>query len=175
MRLRPYKNCDAQHILSWSKDADAFMKWSGGRFGDFPITPEIFNEKYNGNNGDCIENDNFYPMTAFDDSGIIGHLIMRYLHGDNRILRFGWVIVDDTKRGNGCGKSMLLLALKYAFEILKVDKVTLGVFDNNQPAYHCYKAAGFRDITMDDEVFAEINGEKWKIIEMEITKEEYML
>lgn len=36
----------------------------------------------------------------------------------------------DAKRGMGYGKEMLKLSLKYAFEILKVKKVTLGVFWN---------------------------------------------
>lgn len=39
---------------------------------------------------------------------------------------------------------MLKAALRYAFDILKAEKVTLGVFENNEPAYYCYKAAGFR-------------------------------
>ena len=41
--------------------------------------------------------------------------------------RFGWVIVDDTLRGKGYGKEMLLLGLKYAFDIFKVERVTIGV------------------------------------------------
>ena len=45
-------------------------------------------------------------MTAFDESGAIGHFIMQYLHEDNQILRFGWIIVDDSKRGMGYGKEM---------------------------------------------------------------------
>ena len=68
---------------------------------------------------------------------------MRYTGGDSRQLRFGWVIVDDTLRGKGYGKQMLTLGLEYAFDILKVDRVTIGVFENNEPAYLCYKKAGF--------------------------------
>lgn len=55
---------------------------------------------------------------------------MRFIDEDKSILRFGFVIVDDIKRGQGYGKEMLQLALKYAFEVLKVNKVTLGVFEN---------------------------------------------
>ncbi len=61
---------------------------------------------------------------------------------------------------------MINLALKYAFEILKAQKVTLGVFENNAPAHYRYKSAGFKDIG--EEIYT-INGEKWKCIEMEIT------
>ncbi len=33
------------------------------------------------------------------NSRTVGHFIMRYINGDNRQLRFGWVIVDGTLRG----------------------------------------------------------------------------
>ena len=56
------------------------------------------NYKYMDCNGDCAEPDNFYPMTAFDDSGIVGHLIMRFTDVEKSTLRFGFVIVDDAKR-----------------------------------------------------------------------------
>ena len=69
LSLRQYKPCDADSIISWIKDEDALRKWSSDRFGDFPITSDDINNKYLGNNGDCIEPDNFYPFTAFDESG----------------------------------------------------------------------------------------------------------
>lgn len=173
LRLRPYKKPDSIAIADWCSDKHAFDTWGGARFGEFPISAEIIDKKYTADNGDCVEPDNFYPMTAFDETGAVGSFIMRYIGGDNRILRFGWVIVDANKRGNGYGKEMLSLALKYAFEILKVSKVTIGVFENNTSAYRCYKSVGFKEASMDEPVFDEIDGEKWKIVELEIDKEDY--
>lgn len=98
LRLRPYKSCDSKHIADWIKNEETFVKWGGERFGSYPINAKIIDDKYRLNNGDCVEEDNFYPMTAFDDSGVVGHFIMRYINGSNKILRFGWVIVDDTQR-----------------------------------------------------------------------------
>ena len=63
-------------------------------------------------------------------------------------MRFGFVIVDSSKRGKGYGKGMLELAIRYAFDILKAERITLGVFENNAPAYRCYKAVGFRDLEL---------------------------
>lgn len=62
---------------------------------------------------------------------------MRYVDEDFKTLRFGFVIVDDKLRGKGFGKEMLQLAIKYAFELLKVERITLGVFANNQNALYC--------------------------------------
>ena len=111
LRLRQYKPCDADRIVSWIKDEEALRKWSADRFGDFPITSEDINNKYFNNNGDCIEDDNFYPVTAFDENGVVGHLILRYTDKEKKVIRFGFVIVDDSKRGMGYGRQMLTLAI----------------------------------------------------------------
>lgn len=168
LRLRQYKACDAETIASWIKDEEALRKWSSDRFGDFPVTGEDINDKYLAHNGDCGEPDNFYPLVAFDDDGVVGHLILRYTDAEKKIIRFGFVIVDDTKRGQGYGKQMLVLAIKYAFEIFGAEKITLGVFEHNKPAYYCYKAAGFTE--NGEELFCELFGEKWKIVEMDICR-----
>lgn len=167
LRLRQYKPCDANTIVGWIKSEEMLRKWSADRFGEYPISAQDINLKYLNNNGDCAEADNFYPMIAFDESGVVGHFIMRYTDAEKSTVRFGFVIVDDTKRGQGCGKQMLRLALKYAFEIFRASKVTLGVFENNEPAYRCYKAAGF--IENGETYSCELFGEQWKIINMEVS------
>lgn len=173
LRLRTYKNCDAKTILTWCKDEISFRKWTSDRYESFPITDVDMNQKYVDCNGDCAEEDNFFPMTAFDESGVVGHFIMRFTDEKKHVLRLGFVIVDDSKRGKGYGKEMINLALKYAFEIMKVEKVTIGVFENNAPAYHCYKTAGFKEVPLKEDVFCNVCGEMWKILELQIKAEDY--
>lgn len=168
LRLRPYKPCDAKTIAGWIKDEVSFRKWCSDRFEHFPITAEDINRKYINYNGDCVEEDNFYPMTAFDETGIVGHLILRFIDAEKKTIRFGFVIVDDNRRGKGYGKEMLKLAQQFAFSILKAERITLGVFDNNPSAYYCYKAAGFQDVQMDKEIICTILGERWNILELEL-------
>lgn len=167
LRLRPYKPCDADKIVTWCRDEFSFRQWSADRWDQYPLTPEAMNEKYLGCNGDCIEEDNFYPMTFTDGDEVTGHLILRYTDKEKQTIRFGFVIVDAEKRGKGYGKQMLLLAKKYALEILNATKVTLGIFDNNPSAYYCYKAAGFEEIKLEEDIYYDILGEKWKCMEME--------
>ncbi len=164
LRLRQYKPCDAKNIISWIKDEEALRKWSSDRFGDFPIHEDDINDKYN-SNGDCPEEDNFYPVTAFDETGMVGHMIMRFTDVKKEVLRFGFVIVDDSKRGKGYGKEMLRLSLKYAFEIFGAKKVTIGVFDNNLPALNCYKTVGFKEV---GEEYVTILGAEWRCVELEM-------
>lgn len=168
LRLRPYKSCDAKYIVSWIKDEISFRKWCADRYEHYPITGEDMNQYYES----FKEDDILYQMTAFDETGIVGHLTMRFTDENKQILRFGFVIVDDHKRRKGYGKEMLSLALKYAFEILKVQKVTLGVFENNLPAIYCYQSVGFCQVpTMETESYP-ILGEYWDCIEMEIASVE---
>ncbi len=168
MRLRPYKHCDAKKIAGWIEDEDVFFKWGGERFGRFPVSAEQIDDRFTNDNGDCAEEDNFYPWVAFtDEDGVVGSFIMRYLNGDNRMLRFGWVIVDSSLRGKGYGTQMIRKGLEYAFNILGVDFVSMGVFENNDIAHNCYKKAGFRDMRT-------VPHERSNIIEMLISKEEFL-
>lgn len=164
LRLRPYKPCDAQTIVSWIKDETTFYRWSAGKYENYPITAEDMNDFYDAN----AFSDSFFEMTAFDETGAAGHLIMRFTDEEKKSLRFGFIIVDDTRRGTGYGSRMLELAIKYAFEILMVDRITLGVFENNAPAYRCYRSVGFQE-TGRTECY-QIRGEEWKCRELELER-----
>jgi RimJ/RimL family protein N-acetyltransferase len=165
LRLRPYKNCDADIIASWIKNEYAFRQWSADRYERYPVTGADINAHYAG----FADADWFYPMTAFDETGVVGHLIMRFTDEEKKILRFGFVIVDVNKRGKGYGREMLSLALQYAVLFLRAGKVTLGVFENNPAAYYCYKAAGFQDVPTEQAEYYHVLGEDWKCLEMERT------
>ena len=173
MYLRPYKKGDAATILSWCESETVFRKWTSDRYDHYPITAEEMNRKYFDFNGDCAEADNFYPMTACDESGIVGHFILRYVNGNHSSLRIGFVIVDNSKRGLGLGKKMIQLAIDYAFRIAGAGRLTIGVFENNEAAYHCYKAAGFHDVPQESGMICELFGEKWRILELALDRNDY--
>ena len=159
MTLRPFSINDASTILSWCKDKHAFRLWSADRYKD-PAKPEDMIEQYEG--------ENMYPLTAVMGDAIVGHILLRYPTEDRTLVRFGFVIVDDSKRGKGYGKQMLRLAIGYAQQELGAQKITLGVFCDNHSAIECYKSVGFR-ITGADAY--QIDGEEWKGFEMEMEVE----
>jgi RimJ/RimL family protein N-acetyltransferase len=113
------------------------------------------------------EGGNMYPLTAVIDDIIVGHILLRFPSEDKSLIRFGFVIVDDSKRGKGYGKQMLRLAIDYAQQELGAKRITLGVFSTNTSAYECYKSVGFR-ITGEDS--HAIDGEEWKGLEMELER-----
>lgn len=151
LRLRPYNSNDAEQIISWSKDETAFYKWTAGVLGDYPLTKEKFSAVTN-----------LMAFTAIDDNEIVGFFTMRKPDESFDELRFGFVVVDPPKRGKGYGKKMLQLGLTYAKEIYGAKKVSLGVFENNESAYHCYKAAGFQDIVLEETEMYHVLGEDRK-------------
>ena len=56
-------------------------------------------------------------FTAIEDDEPVGFFTMRRPSEIFDDLRFGFVVVDPSKRGKGYGKRMLQLGLKFAFEI----------------------------------------------------------
>jgi len=157
MQLRPFHQDDAETILSWCKDKQAFRRWSADRYKDFPAQPEDMMEQYSG--------DNMYPFTAVIRNTIIGHILLRHPSEDKTMVRFGFVIVDDELRGKGYGKQMLQLAIRKAKDELGAQRITLGVFDNNPIALHCYASVEFQ-VTGTDTYL--IDGEEWTGKEMEL-------
>ena len=73
----------------------------------------------------------------------------------------------NTKRGRGLGKVLVSMAVKYAYEVLGAIKVSLGVFENNPSAIHCYETAGFHRVSLPETESYECLDEMWNCIEME--------
>ena len=157
IRLRPYNANDADIILSWSKDARTFYKWSAGVLGEHPITKDQFSFV-----------NKLMAFTAIDDDDLVGFFTMRRPTESHDELRFGFVVVDPEKRGKGYGKAMLQLGVTFAKELYGAKKVSLGVFENNQSAYHCYKAVGFEDVVLEKTEKYVVLGEEWKCLELEM-------
>lgn len=156
LRLRQYKESDAETILSWCDDKDMFYRWTAGVLGDYPITPEQF-QKVRTN----------MAWTAFEDDEIVGFFIMRHPTTSLDELRFGYVIIDSAKRGQGYAKEMLNLGLIYARDVYKAKKISLVVLEGNEPASRCYKAMGFKTRKLDKPETYEIQGKTWMCETME--------
>ena len=160
LRLRPYRPADADTVLSWCGDETAFYQWTAGIFGGYPPTREAF-----------VFVESLMPFTAFDETGPVCFFTLRNPDGIQDELRFGFVIVDPARRGTGCGKEMLRLGLRFAFDVYGARRASLGVFENNLPAYHCYKAAGFHDVTPEKKETYTILGEEWECRELALDAE----
>ena len=114
------------------------------------------------------DNEDMWGMTAFDVSVIIGHLTMRCTDSSREMVRLGFIIIDDRLRGKGYGREMFSMAVGYAFEFLRVRKVSLRIFENNEAAKNCCRACGsIQAETKNAEIYRCL-GETWKCLEMEL-------
>lgn len=154
MRIRPFRTSDVPYIRSWITSEKVHNLWSANRipFGfDDEIFCQILKEE---------ENENVSAFTAILEDGTpVGFFCIRLeLNQNNGYMKY--IIVDGSKRGMGYGSQMVMLATKYAFEILQFDSVRLTVFDNNMPARKAYEKAGFQEIEYVKDTFT-YQDEKW--------------
>ena len=161
--IRPYQSSDAALITSWLKSEYLMRQWCADRYERYPVTPEEMNTYHERN----IDGQRSLALTMTDSDDIVGYITLRIPADDPTEQRLGFVIVDDSKRGQGFGKTLVSMAVKYAFETLGATKVSLGVFENNPSAIHCYESAGFHRVSLSEIESYECLGETWNCIEME--------
>lgn len=161
LRLRPYKNKDAETIVGWLEDERTFRYWCANKYSNYPISAADMNDFY-------LVQEHIFPMTAVDETGIAGHVTFRYADPEKKDIRLGFVVVDPARRGKGYGREMVRLAAKYAVTFMGAEKVSLTVFEKNTRAYACYLAAGFQDVTVDKSGAYMYKGEKWRCRKLEM-------
>jgi len=87
-----------------------------------------------------------FSIVRLDTDVVIGRCL---LFGVNRVDRSGMVgifIGEKSCWNQGFGTEALVLLLDYAFNLLNLNSVMLGVFAFNQRAVASYHKAGFREI-----------------------------
>jgi len=162
LRLRPFKKCDADTVISWIRNERIFRFWCADRFESYPITGADLIAQYE----DLANNDDIFHFVVYDEDGIVGHFNIRFPdRSDINTVRLGYVIVDDARRGQGLGKQMIRMALEYAREFMGATKATIGVFKINPAALNCYLAAGFKDTGIVEKY--SCMGEEWECAELE--------
>lgn len=165
MKLRKYKTTDSDIISVWIVDEKSLYQWSADRINKFPLSGDDINNCYL----PMMQTGRFIPLTFIDQSdNIIGHLTIRYpIQSNDKVVRLGFVIVDPVLRGKGYGKALLSAAIEYAKINLNAERITLGVFANNDNAKFCYQSVGFKSVDK-NEIYKLPIGE-WECIEMAFT------
>ena len=162
LRLRPYKPSDAAKIVAWVSDWDGFSAWCADLL-DWPLT-EASLEKLR---LEFEREADRWLMTALDKSGTpTGFLMMTRADYQANSIHLGLIIVDPARRGQGLGQEMVSLALRYAREILGMERATLRVFAHNRAALACYRRCGFRETGLEGASFPHA-GQMWGCYSME--------
>lgn len=73
-----------------------------------------------------------------------GACSLQHIDMRNRRAELGIFMAGREIRGQGYGTDAVRLLLNYAFEVILLDKVYLGVYDFNEAGLRAYERAGFR-------------------------------
>ena len=150
MEFREYKKEDADEIIKWIRNEKELIFWSADVYNKFPLEAEDINDFYENSK----RKSSFYPISLVENDKLIGHLILRNPDDKYEVVRLGFVIVDPSLRGKGLGKAILRFAVQFSKEVLSAKEINLGVFQENESAYYCYKSVGFvEDDTKENETF----------------------
>lgn len=161
IRLRPFKSVDIEKLLPWLADERIFTMWNSAGF-VYPLTEEQVEKKLE----ELEWHKDEWVMAAVDEFGeLVGHFYMRRADFQRNSVHLGLIVVDESRRGQGLGKQMVEKAVQYAFSMLNVDRVTLGVYDCNPRAYACYQKVGFKEEAFTLDV-VQFQGEHWNRHEM---------
>ncbi len=108
------------------------------------------------------------------DEREIGSVYLRDIDRAAGVAEYGIFIGEEDALGYGYGSQAAGLALEYAFEVLRLQRVFLRFLEGNERACKSYKNAGFRVIEgRQESVFLE-QGER-RVFFMEITREDWNL
>jgi RimJ/RimL family protein N-acetyltransferase len=89
------------------------------------------------------------PVFTIVDLGTdqpIGRCLLFAVNATDRCAEAGIVIGEKDRWGKGIGTEAMALLLDYAFNLLNLDSVMIGVFDFNERALAAYRRLGFREI-----------------------------
>lgn len=82
------------------------------------------------------------------------------------------IFVDVDKQGRGFGKKILSKTLKYAFEIMNLQRLTAEIYEYNESSIKLFESFGFiKEGVMRKAKY--INGKYWNIIIYGLLKDEY--
>lgn len=141
--IRPLKIEDAYTSVKWRNDPQVF-KYTGNTY-DHAITlqEELTWIKK------VIQVEDEYRCAILVDNQYVGNIYLTHIH--NGKAEYHIFLGEKTIWGRGVAKRASLLILKYAFDVLKLYQVNLGVRLKNERAIELYKKLGFQETSRNEE------------------------
>lgn len=82
------------------------------------------------------------------------------------------IFVDVDKQGRGFGKKILKKTLKYAFEVMNLQRVTAEVYEYNEPSLKLFESVGFTKEGIIRKA-KYMDGKYWNILIYGLLRDEY--
>ncbi len=130
--LRAVVEADVDSLMNWFPTFEDVDVWGGPSF-RYPFTRESFFED--------IHWGRMASFGLFDSDGRMAGFGQLY-DRDERI-HLARLIVDPGRRGLGLGRRLVEMLMAAGKDLYPRDEYSLFVYRANEPAYRCYRAAGF--------------------------------
>ncbi len=90
------------------------------------------------------DTDRYYFLIISPDNRIIGETVINEIDNQTKSANFRIGIFQSSEQGKGIGTWAVETTRDFAFEILKLHRLSLDVFSFNMRAEKCYLKAGFK-------------------------------
>jgi RimJ/RimL family protein N-acetyltransferase len=115
----------------------------------------------------------FFTIHTLECDQLIGFVALMDIHWNQRDAWVGIGIGEPEYWGKGYGTDAMRLALGYAFLELSLERVSLGVFNYNERAFHSYEKAGFK-LEGRERQAVHRDGKAGDVLYMGILRQEYL-
>jgi len=113
----------------------------------------------------CVADETRHDFLIVSPEGrIIGESVINEYNPADNSANYRIAITGEFNRGRGIGTWAVRTACAFAFEHLKLSRLTLGVLACNPRAQHVYRKCGFTPFSREeDEILMELTRQKWFI------------
>ncbi len=139
VRLRAIEPEDARYLMHWNEDSEMACNLE---FTWPPQSSVAVAEWVAQQSRKQMENDTFYWIIENRDKEVVGSIDTH--HADHRSGSFSYGInIDSDHQRKGYASEAIYLVLKYYFEELRYQKVTVRVHGNNEASAALHEKLGF--------------------------------
>lgn len=145
VKLRPLTSADVDVIIPVYQDFDLQLTTDGDSPPLTDVQVRAFWEEIISEPGPTLRYFGIEPLPGqIGESTLVGACSLQQIDPRNRHAELSIFMLNTAVRGQGYGTEATRLLLNYAFEVIRLDKVYLGVYEFNEAGLRAYEKAGFR-------------------------------
>ena len=165
--LSPCQPEDAEKWVEWFNDLEVTLP-----LGDEAYAPCSLERMRDDVHAIAAHQEHVFSIVDLESDCLIGRCALFALDQVNRCAMLGIVIGEKDYWNRGYGRDAVEQLLDYAFNLLNLNSVMLGVFSFNQRGIRSYVKAGFHEIGRRRETRI-IGDQKYDLVLMDILAEEF--
>lgn len=165
--LSPLQSTDAENWAAWLNDLAVALPLGDEAY--TPLSLEKTQEQVAGAIRDCAH---VFTIVETSTDRAVGRCLLFAINPVDRNAMLGIFIGEKDAWNRGYGTEATVLLLDYAFNLLNLHSVMLGVFAFNERAIHAYQKAGFQVIGRRRHARL-IAGQFYDAFEMDILEDEF--